>query len=544
MAVYYIYPGQQFNGDGLSPTPATSNGGSGAFNTPPTFTANNTYKIKRGTRYVNSSGVRPQGVVSAVNTPLTLTTYFNNDGSDDSSQPKPIIDLAGGSNGLGCVFIDTCTNVVVENIVGTNGLASANAAITIRRSNNVYVNQCEGYGNIYGCRILQDQASGTSITTNITINNGSWYNNDGSGIYFNWGSVSTAIIKGLTITNNLVYNNGYGSPANRRGGIMAEDDRASGAGNADSDSVNYSIYDLVIDNNVVFNNRSYGINAYAIRNEKRVSSISYNIVYNNGLGGDLDTHSIWAGCSYGTVIQGNYVHNNFGYIGGAFGTGVGIFIDYNSASSVGGSGSIVRGNTISLQWAGYTTSSTPSAGIHVLSNTNVLVESNFIKDCKTGISITGSPATTCNNCTIQHNTIYNALGQDIGPVAYSGYGVLVDAGNNVIVKNNAINGARIGIYFYSSLTGFVEQYNSLYGISSNYIVSGTSYSNATPSVLSGTDIITNPLMSDNGTISVASPLYRTGQFLGYGMDNSGNSRNNPPSIGAFEYVSSRIARQT
>lgn len=209
MTIYYFDPSATFNGDGLAPTPAASDGASGAYNVRPTITAGNTYRLKRGTTYTvatpaSNSGLTVLSLVATAATPTTIEAYYNDDGTDDPSQPLPIIDHNGGGSGQACIRVQSSQYVVVRNIRGVNSILASGACVRVRNSSDVSITGCIGNNSQNGFNVAQDTAA--AVMSNITIDSCEAYGNV-AGILFLWMDSTGSIIKDLTISNNKVYNN-------------------------------------------------------------------------------------------------------------------------------------------------------------------------------------------------------------------------------------------------------------------------------------------------------------------------------------------------
>lgn len=534
MATIYVWPGAAFNGDGTLPTQAASGGAPGARNVPGALAINNTYRFKRGTTYANSGGVRPISLVSSAATPLTFEAYANDDGSDDPTQPLPTIDHLGGSNGTGAIFIDQCQNVIVRNLRGTNSTAATCAGIKVRSGANVLVEKCQTDGNIHGIDVTA--AAVVFAMADITVRQNTTFNNQGSGIRFEFGSAIGQNMRRLTISANKVFGNGTGGSANRRGGIMHQCSIADGAGNALSHTTDYACFGLVIEDNQVFANRSYAIAAYCIHPDtvgNRKSRISGNQVYGNGWDGTLDAHCIWLGGSRGVLVERNDVHDNIGAVGLSIGSSVGVFIDLNangSAVQPTGGDHVVRRNRCYSGWKGNTAAAVPGSGIHVLSNENCIVESNLVFDCMNGVSVSGSG--TANN-TVRHNTL---VGLKVGsaPVNNTGRGVTITNGANTIIENNIIVGAQLdGVHISTSgPTGTVERNNLVFDCVTPR--SNGTVASPTPTALDATDLTVDPQLGPDYLLTPASPAIRAGRAASARRDLRGALRPATPSIGAYD----------
>lgn len=532
MATYYIRSDAAFNGDGTSPVKATSGGGVGAFNVSPTLTANNTYKYRREGYYL---AIRPQNQNSAAATPLTIGAYWAEDGTDDTTRARPLFDHKGGANGVGAIFIDDCDNVVVQDVQGLGSMLAGGAAVRSRRSNGLTIRRVTAYGNVHGIAITQDQASATSTSIGLLVEDCILHSNLGSGIHLSWGAVSTAQLKQVRILRNLVYNNGLGTNANTRGGIMCQNSWQT------DNSAAYCSYDFQVLDNEVFANRGYGINMYCLRTESYGrNQIQRNRVYGNGLSKDQDTHSIWAGSVFNTDIRWNHIFGNFGWEGGTVGSCVGVYLDFTAASGVGGDNNRVQFNRIHDQWAGASASALPGSAIHLLANTNCLVESNVIQRCRNGITISSSGANT--------NVVRNNTLTDIRSAMPGGHGLCVTTGLNNLLYGNILKNVRVGIFIATSgTTGTAESYNCIYGAVSP-ITNGT-LTSQTETTLAGSDITADPQLDDELVPTLSSPCLGALAVAGTGGTNKrrdyrGRYFRAAPSIGALEYGNEREASNT
>jgi len=523
MATIYVDPSRASNGNGSLATPYNTWAGV-------TLTANNTYLQKRGTTYVGAS-VRPASQSSAAATPLTIGAYFNADGSDDATQPKPIIDHNGGTNGVGAVFIDTCQNVVVRDIDGRNSLASYGAGISVRRSQNVFITRCVGRDSQNGIFILQDQASATSTTTDITVDSCEARDNTGTGICLAWAgsggtAVATAILKRIVLRGNVVTRNGSAKSAGGTipcGGIMSWTPVASKIPN---DST-YLCLDVVMTDNVVSDNYGYGLTMERVGNEQWVSTIARNEVSGSGKSLDIDSHSLWCGSSFGVLIEDNYVHDNYGWQGGSIGSGVGIFVDYNIAGSVGGADCIVRHNVVERQFKGTTSAFCPSSGIHVLNNQRTVVESNIVLNCRQGISV--GPSTT-DSTQLRNNALVDIVENGVANNTST---------TNTKVQNNIISGAATGIFCATSgTTGFAENDNDLHACTTPR--SNGTFSSQVSVSIDASDITSDPLFVDPLKpwlgLKPGSPCQSAGAYVQGARDRFGRRYLNPPNIGPWAVI--------
>lgn len=515
MAIFYIDPSAATNGTGTVTNPYNTWVGV-------TLTANNVYRQKRGTTYTGAS-VRPASRVSSADTPLTIEAYYNADGSDDDTKPLPVIDHNGGTNGVGAIFVDTCSNVLVRNICGTNSNGALGGGVTVRRSQNVQIRNCVGKDSEHGFLIQQDQASATSTCTDILIDGCTAFNNVAGGITFRWGAASTAVLRRITLTNNVVYGNGTGKYIGSGGSTVTCGGITSYSVFKSSTDVNYRNYDIIIENNTVRDNNGYGINVEMADNDTTTSSVSRNEVTGSGKSLDVDSHSLWVGNCFSVVVERNYVHDNYANAGTSTGSGIGIFVDYNGSSTAGGSGCIVRMNVVENQWSGTTTGTAEvaSAGIYVLYNDDTLVQGNIVKNCRNGIAVGGFSQSLNNNNKIYNNTIINT----------SLFGVTAAASTNTEVKNNMVVGATYGIFSPSSGMSNLSSTNNNVVNCTIPRANGTATSPTTGS-LDSTDKTIAPELDPRGK-PTRPQLFNGGANVG-GKDFYGNTFPASPSIGAIQ----------
>lgn len=156
-------------------------------------------------------------------------------------------------------------------------------------------------------------------------------------------------------------------------------------------------------------------------------------------------------------------------------------------------------------------------GIMVHRGTGCKIYGNVVENNATyGIAVTGGMNTLIYNNIIRNNL---SNGIQLGTVS-----------TGCEVRNNIIEGNVIGI---SGMTDTVASNNCFYNNSSSNITGFTS---------AGGDITAVPGIVSNRIVDTSSNLYYSGTHVGYikGADN--NQFNNPPSIGAYEYVRPREAR--
>ena len=528
MTTYYIAPGNQFNGDGTLPTPATSGGGAGAYNTwsGVTLTANNTYLQKRGTKYIGN--LRPQAQTSASTTPLTIGAYYNNDGTDNNSYPRPIIDHNGGSNGVGCIFVDNCSYVVIQDFELQNSQAASGGGVKARATtgsqNNLLVKRCVCHDNMTG--IHAAVTTGAYTYTDIDITDNICYNNR-AGIIHQWGAVSGCQIKRVRIMRNKVYNNGKILSAQRPGGITYIFD---GGNNKTS---TYFALDIIVTDNVVLDNDNYAVQGYLTTNETWSSSYSRNHIYGNNKNGLVDTHSLWLGGCNKIIIEDNFIHDNTGYIGANVGTCCGVILDITSDLATGCDSCIVRRNVIVNGWFGTTLGPVPNEAIICIASNNNTIYSNFIMNFGNGLAATSNS----NNNTFENNTVMNCNG-----TLPRGYGAIVTSGTGNSISKNVFYNCRTGVHVDTSYT-ITESYNSFYNCVQN-TSRGTPAAETSGDALGTGSISSDPMITERGIPKAGSPLLgavpTASSKWRSGADRRAFKMPNP--IGAYEAMASRGVR--
>ena len=215
--------------------------------------------------------------------------------------------------------------------------------------------------------------------------------------------------------------------------------------------------------------------------------------------------------------------------------------DMGASSCVSGAGIQIGSGTTAITVAGnyiYNIGLAPSAGcnqthgIYVLTSGNT-IQSNVIFNCEDlGIQIDGNGP---SKNIVTNNTIF---GNWRGIVIDSGDGGSGTATGNIISNNIIYNNLGAGIYDGSDgpVSGNTISYNLIDGNSPNTSLSGDTASNtiaANPSFVNYTGNDTgNYQLSGTG-----SPAYHAGTHTDAPVtDFAGNTYNNPPSIGAYEYI--------
>lgn len=161
-------------------------------------------------------------------------------------------------------------------------------------------------------------------------------------------------------------------------------------------------------------------------------------------------------------------------------------------------------------------------GIMILDAKNITVYGNKVKGCKVGIYVG-------NKAGGQSGNIHNNIFQDC---SYAGVHMLTTADmatnlirNNVFTGPSSVPSARV---ISGAWTG--ESYNCFYGFGS-----------ASGHTLAATTKIDDPMLESDGRPKTGSPLIAAGVRLG-GKGVDYKTFQNPPCIGAYEYVRERSER--
>lgn len=492
MTVYYVDPTRPDNsGDGLTPAAAkkTWAGLAGL------WAAGNEYRQKRGTTAAEQVTVGATGTSDSVR--VILGSYYNSDGSDDDSQPRPIINgsttssiYATGRNYITIMDLEagdgSVASIRLNNSGGlgnqilrcvANGCSGSEAGIyAAGQSNDLIVMDnealnCTAKGSILlthqnasgatGWRIERNNASGNITTSSAT--------NAGAGIKIaTSGGVAGSYTDGAIVTGNTCSNNGLlmGSTGANDGGFgiwISESYRTRVNGN----TCNY--------------NRSNGIEVLgsaALTAALNVKSTGCQIVGNtctyNG------QYGIFSATNNNLYIAGNNCSYNGGNICAATNqqtAGYGRGIELYSTTLANACSGAVIGNTCNYNRM----SSVPTPGIHNFSegvgigadahSSNMLIAYNTCKyNESAGIEVAGSTGSAnvrvisnllVGNCTQASDS---GTDSDLSGLPYSPqYATLR-------IYGSSITGVEI-----VGNTIICENAKEKYGISTNYSSAGTGY---------------------------------------------------------------------
>jgi parallel beta-helix repeat protein len=432
------------------------------------------------TFYVNSGTVLPGDITTAPGNDL-------NSGLDPA-HPKASIQSVLASYQLApgqTIFVDLGNYNETSNIIlgpAASGIiieGSATAGGTVldrtNTANGSYVFDLQGATNVtfeslsitggqYGIN-----ASNGAGSTGLTVSNSSFYGSEQAGINLGAGN-NGAAITGSSFHDML----GAIIPT----GVETSGDQVSITNDKAYNLPSYGIYVVnangsTISGNVVYND---GIGIYT-----DVSTVSGNIAYNNPDAGILITGN--------STVTGNTTYNNIstksvnGFpqagieLGGgtasgnvSYGNVYGIYFTGNTATAsdnlvynnstagiLGGNGSTILGNVLYGNGLGISLSSYPAAA-----ETGPVLENNLVyNNVNGGIYLVGGDTTP-----ILNNTIYQTSGDGLQIVVYSG-----EPTNNVQVRDNIFwNSAGPDISIDSgSEPGVHLDYNDLYAVSTGMV---------------------------------------------------------------------------
>lgn len=550
--VHYLNANNQFNGNGLAPGPAASNGAAGAKNAVSGFltTAGDIYRVFRGTRYVAASAVVSAieftTLVGSAAFPTILEAYSNETtGEDDNtSLPRPIFDNAPAGNGTAGVQLRRSSHVIVRNVHAVGAAGSGGGGIRVWGTDNAEIYNCEFSENRFGVFVITDATTLAIDSVNIHDND---IHDNITGIGVQWQDATGAFIDNLSINANRVYANGLGPDGvgNVYGGITHT---MSGVSTTSTNS-DRGLRDMQCSDNEVYGNGGYGIAFINLRRLVKGCVASRNHVYDNNIPGLRDCHSMFFGAMFNGVVEDNVVHGNVGLKGSySYGGAVGINMSEVPDQTCIGSNNVIRRNRVyDGDLSPTNVGLTANCGILLQNQQYSIVESNVVFNCRNGIveyNTTGAVGAMGTNV-IRNNTVDNIpYTPDSMPLSYySGTGIYTGGGNDTTVYDNSVsNCGYIGLFVKSTITGYTEHHNSLYNTVNPLIVSAIP-STLTPGVLAPTDSQLNPALDANLMPTSASPLIGAGVHVGYAVDATARvQRWNPPTIGAYEYQRARVSR--
>ena len=466
-----------------------------------TWAANDVFLQACGSTYTGAVTVGGSGTDGA---PITIGMY--------GVGQLPIIDANGASTG--CIYATGRNYIDISDfqLIGATGFPAA--GVHMLTTSNVTIRRVWSHGNEYGIRL--DNA-GSSAVSNLTVQGCLVEDSDQIGIVVICGTSAGGYIDGVTITGNTVRNSGTVVDNN---GITVYTRLASTA----AYDATRSVRNCTVDNNIIDGATGYGLFCRYVVG----GSFSGNEVTGVGSALDADTHGIWVGGCKNITVELNHIHDNFAWVGGSIGSGVGIYVDQGATTGTSGHDSariIVRNNHIHDQAQVEHSGTHSGAAIYVYRSNDASIYGNLIERCKNGIACRG--ATTMNTARID---IHNNTLIDITEIALP-VGNLADT---ITRQNNIVLRAAVGLWTESGANAAVDSahsYNDAFGCARPF-ASGTLA--ALTDAAAGTgDVTTDPNIAPDGRPQATTP---TGISLDPERDPTGRWRTRPPTMGAYQYA--------
>lgn len=396
----------------------------------------------------------------------------------------------------------------------------------------------------------------------------------GTNPYETWRRMPNAWCSGNEVTNCIFVNNaiysdhGYGNlEYGQQNGFIARGNTITQTGRAAGyNGYGIKFYDegwnrmtKISYNTITVAPREYGKFNFSIENWNDMGGCEY---FNNTLQGQIDFSSTFdlIGAGYGSWFHDNIV----GFSSTPTNTEVGVTPEAGWVDKCIISNNIFRNltNAITLQHIYPIGTEHPNPGLinnvqiynNLIYNMGEINNSRWTYGGIAAIAIEDyeyNSGNTTNSVFIQNNTIVSS--GIVRSNTYMSVGIVI-AGNqtfsNVRIRNNIIKGfagatmlnAPILAYGTQTNTNFWIQNNDFYGNGNSnlplwddlhggqfYTGSGYSYTG---------NITTDPLFvsSSDFRLTASSGAISTGMYVGIPTDILGNSYNNPPSMGAYEYT--------
>lgn len=448
MATIYYDFSAPTNGDGTLPTTPK--------NTWATPSNGDVIRIKRGCIWLRTSQLNLSTFTS-----LTFTTYYNDDGSDDVSKPKPIITHSASSTftwnfqGDGLHLIENlsffnCSSNTNGAVLGSGLVAATSVYASLKVVN------CDF--NVISANAIRFSGTGAASAPQAIIQYCTFNNIGEDAIYGGAFYYEVSHCRMTNLSSNSETGDGVGFLGTNPTFAWIHNNYIDHSSRPykhciiiDAETANNGF--AVIEDNVLIGPTEYGLNNSSIVNGDAVLIIRRNKIYSGRVAINL------AG-------NGSQVYNNY--------------IEILQANS--------------------------SAPVIAIDADNCLFYNNTIVCKKTLDSATKTlvQASGATNNVIRNNVFYNV------PIA-----IWSDDGTNPTVSNNAF--WQVIIHYENAISG---------------IFTGTN------------DVTSNPQFNSYFIPKSTSPLIETGLFVANGLDLNRKVKNNPPSIGAYEFIAERATAPT
>lgn len=389
------------------------------------------------------------------------------------------------------------------------------------------------------------------VITNCVFNGGNDTADLGTGAAIGWFVSATSAVS--TVTRVTIQNNKFNSCnslGNSRGVISFRTEE-------DTDATSI-ITDLIVDGNTFSSCRGYTLEAvdghsYGAASPQFGLWKGFKFI-NNKIENQTvdDTNLLGGGCaafgfseSTSANFGYNYITNNTmtnleGQCGG-INVGYGCYIIQNNkisnvkTYSIDGCGillddgikrTIVSHNYIYNCSGNYAVTNS-GAGIMFLNTNSTLVYGNIVDSCRYGLYLgsilAGEPSVSFNNTFVniaQAGIIFGAISDRTAMQVY----------NNIFTGTNL--GTNYSVQQTAGTAWTNENYNCFYNFASG----------ALTHTLGANSVTTNPILYNKYLLKPTSSLIEAGRFVKNTTDYQNTWFNNPPSIGAYEYVVERAVR--
>jgi len=539
MTTYYIDPSLGSNGSGTFTSPRNI--------VPTSLVYGDIVLFKENTTYIGGWTLpTPTGVGSDTNR-IIIGTYAKDTGLQITAKPRAA-KIYANANQSG-ILLNSISYVSIINLSIDGARDFPEAGIRTVNSSYTTVDSCvinmtrPLFGGSYGIRFSNNTGAGTSQSNWKVTNTDILKTGGNSGIYFVWGANSGEYVTDITITNNTVVGNGeLFTGANFTGIALVP--RAS------------SIYlnraglcskGVLIQGNIVSSTIGYAYSTAGVEaGGTQKNLFSKNKAFNVNPGGAADAHCMWFAACSNFTIENNLVKDSTALVGSTFGSCVGIFIDMNGfgADNDGCQDMIVRKNRVYNTGRGATANlEVGGAGILVFMSQRIQVYSNYVQGCSNGIVCIGWYGTgnKCDTIDIFNNTVVNSRGANY---------YICKAANLVSVKNNISVLGNTGYYIENTgatpITNYTEKNNLVYSPVTYKWLGGDEPTATPPTFTPRTPDVSNvefdPKITLMGVPKRDSSVGSSGILVGSFVDAFSISFQNPPSIGAYEYMRPRTFR--
>jgi len=446
-----------------------------------TYATTDTILLKRGTTsVVHENGFPAETIIGA---------YYNSDGTDDITQPRPILDA--NADTFAFSFTDKDSTTVSDMKFINPGDNNFQGLLRFNRGDNITITGCEFVGS--------EESKGTGIVmwtgnevngqnnalTNVVIQNNSFST---FGVYpYGPNDVDAPEAIRLQHVGNITYtgDGSNGQPSN----ILIDNNTFTSCGKAIRQATTTDL-EVVVDNGLLPTDIKI-TNNVIIDCGRAISQIGWmdvgaNCINNNqcirtGSSTMEALNVIQTQMCKGGEIRGNYID---GCETSDSGDGCGIIIDWGYPGAA--DAYISEDLEISENVIINCTYSDQGAGISVWKGSACTIAGNLIASCKMGVKINNT-ASTGNK--VVNNTIRNTT--------LAGY--LTWTAPEVELVNNIIDTTNIGIQVAGTApVDPDEHHNCIYNVNSNNVT------------LDASDIITDPELNVDGSLQSTSPCVGIG----------------------------------